>query len=486
VWTVGTVASGNSATLQIVATVASIGTKSNVAELTAADQPDTDSTPNNGIAAEDDQDSVDVTPLVADVSLTKTVSNATPNVGDNVTFTITVANAGPDSATNLTVGDALPAGMTFVTDTASQGTYNSGTGVWTVGTIASGATATLQIVASVDSIGTKTNTAQVTAADQADSDSTPNNSIAAEDDQDDAAVTPQVVDLSLTKTVSNATPNVGNNVTFTITTNNAGPDAATNVTVADTLPAGTTFVSSTPSQGSYNNGTGVWTVGTIANGGNATLQIVASVDSIGTKTNTAQVSAADQADSDSTPNNSVATEDDQASVSLTPQVVDLSLTKTVSNATPNVGDNVTFTITTANAGPDAATNVSVTDLLPTGMTFVSSTPSLGTYTSTPGVWSIGTIPSGGNATLQIVATVASIGTKTNTAQVRGADQADVDSTPNNSVATEDDQASVSLTPRVADLSLTKTVSNATPNVGANVTLRLRWRTRGRIPQRALR
>lgn len=472
VWTVGPITSGNNATLQIVATVASLGTKTNTTEVTAADQPDIDSTPNNNNPAEDDQASVDVVPLEADISLTKTVSNATPNVGDNVTFTITASNAGPNSANNVTVGDTLPAGVTYVSDTPSQGSYNDGTGVWTVGTIANGGTATLQIVASVDSTGAKTNTAQVTAADEADPNSTPNNSIPTEDDQDDAVVTPQVVDLSLTKIVSNATPNVGNNVTFTVTASNGGPDAATNVTVADTLPAGTTFVSSTPSQGTYSSATGVWTVGTIANAGNATLQIVATVNSIGTKTNTAQVRSVDQADSDSTPNNSVPTEDDQASVSLTPQIADLSLTKTVSNATPNVGDNVTFTITTSNAGPDAATNVSVSDLLPTGMTFVSSTPSQGTYNSTTGVWTVGTIASGSNASLQIVATVATIGIKTNTAQVRGADQADVDSTPNNSLAGEDDQASVSLTPQIADLSLIKTVSNATPNVGANVTFTL--------------
>ncbi|HUG70255.1 MAG TPA: SdrD B-like domain-containing protein [Pirellulaceae bacterium] len=472
VWTVGSLASGSNAMLQIVTLVISVGTKTNTAQVTAVDQFDIDSTPNNDVATEDDQDSVDAMPLAVDLSLIKTVSNATPNVGDNVTFTITTSNAGPNDATSVAVGDTLPVGVTYVSDTPSQGTYNTGTGIWTVGTIANGANATLQIVASVDSIGAKTNTAEVTAADQADIDSTPNNNVPTEDDQDEVVVTPQVADLSLTKTVSNATPNVGENVTFTITASNAGPDAATNVTVSDTLPAGTTFVSSTPSQGSYNSTTGLWTVGTIANAGNGTLQIVASVDSVGTKTNTAQVSAADQADPDSTPNNNVPAEDDQASVSLTPQVADLSLTKIVNNATPNVGDDVTFTITVSNAGPDSATNVAVADLLPAGMTFVSNTPSQGTYNSTTGVWTVGTIANAGNATLRIVATVATIGTKTNTAQVSAADQADPDSTPNNSVATEDDQASVSLTPQVADLSLAKTVSDATPNVGANVTFTL--------------
>ncbi|MCA9169200.1 MAG: DUF11 domain-containing protein, partial [Planctomycetales bacterium] len=93
----------------------------------------------------------------ADLSLTKSVSNATPNVGDSVTFTLTLANAGPDAASNVSVGDTLPTGMTFVTSSPSQGSYNSGTGIWTVGSVASGGNATLQIVATVTSTGTKTN-----------------------------------------------------------------------------------------------------------------------------------------------------------------------------------------------------------------------------------------------------------------------------------------------------------------------------------------
>ena len=62
------------------------------------------------------------------------------------------------------------------------------------------------------------------------------------------------------------------------------------------------------------------------------------------------------------------------------------MTKTVSNPTPNVGDQITFTVTLSNQGPDAATGVQVTDLLPAGLTFVSATPSQGTYNNVSGVW----------------------------------------------------------------------------------------------------
>ncbi len=107
---------------------------------------------------------------------------------------------------------------------------------------------------------------------------------------------------------------------------------------------------------------------------------------------------------------------------------------------------MTFTVTVVNAGPDQATNVAVTDILPSGLTFVSSTPSQGTYNNTTGVWAVGSINNGANATLQIVATVAIAGAKTNSAQITASDQFDPDSTPGNSASTEDDQASTSVTP----------------------------------------
>ena len=76
------------------------------------------------------------------------------------------------------------------------------------------------------------------------------------------------------------------------------------------------------------------------------------------------------------------------------QTADLSLTKTVDDPTPTVGDTVAFTLTLSNAGPDAATGVTVTDLLPAGLTFVSATPSQGTYAAATGLWTVGTVTTG--------------------------------------------------------------------------------------------
>jgi len=98
---------------------------------------------------------------------------------------------------------------------------------------------------------------------------------------------------------------------------------------------------------------------------------------------------------------------------------DLAITKTVNNATPSIGSNVTFTLTATNNGPSNNTNVLVNDLLPSGYTFVSATPSVGSYNNSTGVWSIGTLNSGVPATLNIIATIKSSGNYTNTATISG-------------------------------------------------------------------
>src|SRR6202022_4204753 len=101
-------------------------------------------------------------------ALPKTVNTPAPKGGSNVRFTGPAPNNGPTNATGVVVTDPLPAGMAFVSASASQGGYTSGSGVWAVGSIASGGNATLQIVAAVSQAGPHTNTATKTAEDQQD------------------------------------------------------------------------------------------------------------------------------------------------------------------------------------------------------------------------------------------------------------------------------------------------------------------------------
>jgi uncharacterized repeat protein (TIGR01451 family) len=95
----------------------------------------------------------------ADIAIAKSVSNPTPAVGANVTFTVTAHNLGPDPATVLQVNDLLPAGVTFVSAVASAGTYTPATGIWAIGALAVGSTATLHITVRVNGTSPVTNTA---------------------------------------------------------------------------------------------------------------------------------------------------------------------------------------------------------------------------------------------------------------------------------------------------------------------------------------
>src|SRR5581483_5924902 len=358
---------------------------------------------------------------------------------------------------NVRVTDLLPAGLTFVSATPSQGSYSSTTGRWAVGTVAVGAAPTLTLHAKVASPDAQTNTAAVTGADQFDP-STGNNSASVTE-------TPQQADLALAKAVSDPTPNVGETVTFTVTLTNHGPDAATDVAVKDLLPAGLTFVAATPGQGTYDPASGVWAIGTVAPGGLLTLTLQARVVSAAARTNTAAVSAADQFDPN--PGNN------QASATETPQQADLALAKTVDDPRPNVGDTITYTVTLTNTGPDAASGVAVSDRLPAGLTFVSATPSQGSYDAATGAWAVGGLGNGLTATLLLSALVRSPAAQTNTATVSAADQFD----PN----TANNTAGVTETPQRADLALAKSVDHAKPNVGDTVTFTLTLTDQGPDP-----
>lgn len=482
VWTVGNLVAGDAETLQIVARVNPSGDYTNKAEVSAANLPDPDSTPNNGANTEDDYAEATTTPVPtsADLSLTKAVNNATPLVGSQVTFSIQVTNSGPQEANSVAVTDLLPSGYTYVSYSATTGSYDSSTGIWTVGNMPVSDSYTLQITATVNATGNYTNSAEITTSSQPDPDSTPNNGVTTEDDYAEAATTPtvQYSDLSLTKTVSDSSPIVDTEITFELIVTNNGPQDNTGVQVTDLLPAAFTFTAYTVSTGTYNPATGIWNIGNLPKNQSETLQIKAIANSIGNFANTAEVTAADLADPDSTPNNGALLEDDyafalvgtRADTPPPPPVSDLSLTKTVNNATPLVGSQVTFEVVITNSGKDDNKGVQVTDLLPSGYTLTGYTISTGTYTPATGLWNVGNIINGKSETLQIIATVNASGNYTNIAEVTAADYEDPDSTPNNGVTTEDDYASVTTTPNplAADLSLTKTVNNATPLIGTQV------------------
>ncbi len=390
------------------------------------------------------------------MTVTKTVNNATPNVGSNVIFTITATNNGPSTATGVSVTDSLPAGYTLVSTTRTAGTWAGST--WNIGNLANGASAILTITAKVNAAGSYGNTATITGA-QVDPVMGNNSS----------TVTPVPIpqtDLVVTKTVNNPTPIMGNNVTFTITAKNNGPSDATGVSIADILPAGYTFVSATTTAGTSWTSPN-WTIGNLANGATATLTITATVNTVGPYGNTAMISGL-QVDPVSGNN----------STTITPVPIpktDLQIVKSVNNSTPDAGQVIVFTLTATNAGPSNATGVTVTDLLPSGYTFVSITPSAASYNSATGVWTIGNLANGTSISLNITVSVKGSGNYANNATINP-NPTEHDPDLANNTAT-----SLPIPVQVSDLKIIKTSNLPNPIVNGNVVFTLTATNSGPSP-----
>jgi uncharacterized repeat protein (TIGR01451 family) len=435
-WAVGGVVNGGAATLAIVATVPQAGTIVNTATKTAGNQTDPNPSNNSATAV------VNGPAAVADIQVQKTVDNATPTAGSNVTFTVTARNAGPSNATGVAVTDALPVGLTFVSAAPTPGTsYNSSTGVWTIGNLANGASAALAVVANVTANGTYVNTVTKTAENEFDP-STSNDQAVAGVVAGGGGAT--FADLGIVKTDSPDPVRAGQNLTYTLVVTNRGPNNATNVTATDPLPPGVSLVTAMPSQGGCSGTTTVTCLlGGLPAGNSATISIVVSVSAaaVPSITNTAGVTATE---TDPNPGDNSAT----ASTTVIP-VADVAIAKSVSNPAPLVSQGFTFTVTATNNGPSTANGVVVTDVLPANLSLSLATPSQGTYDSGTHLWTVGALANGASATLGFTVTALVPGPFTNTATKTG--QAELDPNPANDSASASGGVAV-----VADLTIAKT------------------------------
>jgi uncharacterized repeat protein (TIGR01451 family) len=228
-----------------------------------------------------------------DLMITKTVSTPTPALNIPFTFTVTATNNGPSGASNVMVTDTFPVGLTLGAVTTSQGTCTAvaPTITCTVGALASGASATITIGATATAAGGPfTNSATVTdapAVPGTEVDPNPANNTATAS----VTVAAATADLAITKT-GPATTTINTPFNFIITATNNGPSAATNVMVTDVLPAGLTFVSATPSQGTCTGTTTVTcSLGGLASGASATVTLTVTSAAATPASNTATVTA---------------------------------------------------------------------------------------------------------------------------------------------------------------------------------------------------
>jgi uncharacterized repeat protein (TIGR01451 family) len=108
---------------------------------------------------------VPVPPKVADIAVTKTDNPDPVAAGQSLTYTVTVINYGPDTATGVTVMDTLPANVTFISATPSQGVCSEYCGVVTcnLGELTANSPATVTVVVIPAAPGVIYNTVEASA-----------------------------------------------------------------------------------------------------------------------------------------------------------------------------------------------------------------------------------------------------------------------------------------------------------------------------------
>lgn len=434
IWTIGTLNYAASALMNLTVLVNTTGDSNNTVSVTG-NEYDPERTNNNAISV--------LNAVSADLSIQKTVDRPVINNGETATFTVTVRNAGPDTPSNVVVTDLLPAGLSIISYTVTQGTFSEATGTWNVGSLPALFQATLTLFVRATQAGFQTNIVNVSSELP---DPMPQDNV--------DAVTVDVrpsADVKITKTVNNSAPDFGETVIFYITVTNLGPDTATVVRTVDGLPAGLVYQSHVASAGVYFPEFYVWTVDSLAPGASETLNLTALVNATGELINTVSVTATEY-DPDMTNNYATAALNGRA-------LADIAVQKTVLLTPINNGQSTNFTVTVTNNGPNDATGVAVTDILPAALTIVSSEASQGTFAG--GVWTVGNLANGSSATLVLEVLANAAGIFTNYVNA-SADQYDPYISNNNATAV------LTVNPS-ADVSVTKTVSNSTPNFGDQIT-----------------
>ena len=319
---------------------------------------------NNTACANSDDNTTDVcdsailtpkaTPTDVVLSMAKGVDENTPLIGETITYTMSVTNVGTTQATDVNITDILPVELDFVSASAG-GSYDAGTRTisWLIPTLDSNASEILTITATV-------NTNAVV-------DTSVNNEVCAVADQNltsqcaDINFTPRdpIVTMLINKIVDNELPKVGEDIIYTIVVTNSGTDTANNVVVTDPLPSGVTEISS--SSLDYIDPT--WTVGTLAPGASAELNITVSIDA-DTEGDLISNEACVISDEDTT------SECDDAN--LTVGHVILQIMKLADDPNPAELEDFNYTIIISNQGDINATNITVTDTLPDDVSFISA------------------------------------------------------------------------------------------------------------------
>ncbi len=391
----------------------------------SADEPDP-------VSANDSDSETTTVNVGTNVDLSLAVTD-TPDpvvVSSTLIYGATVTNNSTIQGDNVVVSVTLPSGVTFNSAAGVGWTCNQASGVVTCtrATIAgSSAAPVININVTAPASPTTLNGSGTVSADNPDPVGGNNNAT-----MSTTVSSGPTADLTVAISDSPDPVATSGTVTYTVTPENLGPNAATNPVVIDTLPAAATFVSAT--------GTG-WACGQVARTvtctratlavgvGPAISVVVTAPASDQVIVNKANISA-DEPDT-----NELNNADFENTTVGTPSDVDLGIVVIDGPDPVELSGTITYTLRVINYGPAIPATTTVTDTLPSGVTYVSATgtgwscsESSLVVTCTASSLSVGWAP---EITIKVTAP-STAGTITNSASVTSATRAIDPYAPNNS------------------------------------------------------
>ncbi|MCC6208505.1 MAG: DUF11 domain-containing protein [Gammaproteobacteria bacterium] len=436
---IGALAAGFGVVHTVTVTPNTIGT---ITASAAASAAETDPNPDNNTAiqtATEVYQPTDVT-ITTTASTTGTIllpgggehSGGAIDEGDTVlagepfTYTLTIGNS-TATARNVRIIDTLPAGVDPISLTASTGTCAAAGGSFTcsLGDLAVGsAVATIDIIVNPTDKGVIVNRA-VTNFD--------GGFLTAPGLDEFTLNVDTRADLAVDIIDSDDPVAEGADLGFIITVNNGGPSNASAVTLAVTLPASYTYGSTASPDGwscASSGATVNCSLATLPSDTLSTLTVFVTPTVTGTLNTTVSVSGSDT-DNDSS--NNTATE----STTIDPApVADIDLNLDLSDDTDPVAadSNLTYTSRVTNNGANTATNVALTQVLPSGVDFVSATNGC---TESNGIvqCDLGTIAAGTSAGANVVVRPTAEGNLSSTATVLSGNGQDADTADNTDTET---------------------------------------------------
>ncbi len=216
-----------------------------------------------------------------------------------------------------------------------------------------------------------------------------------------------LADLAVTAVAVPAAPILDEPLTLILTVTNLGPSNAPSVVLTDVLPAGSSFVNGSASQGggvSFAAGVVTANLGSMNVGSSATVTIQLTPTALGLAVNSATVSGAL---TDLVPVNNTAI----TALTVGSPVGDVSLSVVASAQPVFLSSNVVFTVLITNRGPNHAAHVQAGTFMASVLSVVSAVTTQGgcVFASGQALCDLGDLPANGSAVVTITAVASSIG-----------------------------------------------------------------------------